>query len=71
MTDKSPTSGFETPGDSPLDPGLFTEHAHHRRVEERISRLERRGEILMLLVIFVLGAAMAVGLLAANGAVTW
>lgn len=66
MTDSS-TSGPETP----IDPGLFQEHPHHRRVEERLARLERRGEVLMLIVIFAFGAAMAVGLFAATGHVTW
>jgi hypothetical protein len=68
MSDPTPTSGQDTP----IDPvGLFPDHAHHRRVEERLARLERRSEIVMLIVIFVVGAAMALGLAAASGHVTW
>ncbi|HEV2363041.1 MAG TPA: hypothetical protein VGS12_02470 [Caulobacteraceae bacterium] len=53
---------------SPLQPHpLFSEHAHHLRVEERLSRVERRADVLMLIIIFGLGAAMAVGLLVASG----
>lgn len=67
MSDVTPPSG----SDQPIDPGLFPETPHHRRTEERLAKLERRSEVVMLIVIFAFGAAMAIGLFAATGHVTW
>jgi hypothetical protein len=44
---------------------------HHERLEERLEHVEHRWDLFALVFVFLLGAAMAIGLVTATGHVTW
>ena len=71
MTDETatPPPAAETPPSEA--PGLFVEHPHHARTEERLAKLERRGDMLMLGVIIAFVLAIGIGLLTYSTHVNW
>ena len=56
---------------SPDSGGLFVEHPHHARTEERLAKLERRAEMMMLVVIIAFVVAIGIGLVTYNTHVAW
>ena len=69
MTDADPT-----PAAKPLDEddsGLFAHHPHHARTEERLAKLERRSEMMMLAVIIAFVVAIGIALVTYNTHVAW
>jgi hypothetical protein len=66
---------LSTPQQSPTPettPGAANaELIHHERLEERLEHVEHRWDNFALVFVFLLGAAMAIGLVTATGHVTW
>jgi hypothetical protein len=69
MTDQTTPPTVDAP--SSEGPGLFVEHPHHARTEERLAKLERRGDMLMLGVIIAFVLAIGIGLLTYSTHVPW
>ncbi|HEY2178693.1 MAG TPA: hypothetical protein VGH15_08945 [Caulobacteraceae bacterium] len=72
MTDPTtPAAVHIPPSESETGGGLFVEHPHHARTEERLAKLERRSEMMMLAVIIAFVVAIGIALLMYNTHVAW
>jgi hypothetical protein len=67
MTD--PT--LPTTHEPPESGGLFVEHPHHARTEERLAKLEKRSEMMMLAVMIAFVVAIGIALVTYNTHVAW
>jgi hypothetical protein len=70
MTDVTPPPPASKPDDDAAT-GLFVQHPHHARTEERLAKLERRSELMMLAVIIGFVVAIGIGLVTYNTHVAW
>jgi hypothetical protein len=69
MTDITPQAASKP--DDEGDGGLFVHHPHHARTEERLAKLERRSEMMMLAVIIAFVVAIGIALVTYNTHVAW
>ncbi len=64
-TSGPPTAPETSPG------AAHPDHHPHMRMEDRLEKAESRADDFSLVLIFLLGAAMAIGLATATGHVSW